>query len=282
MTHVPPRARERTTTVEIVAGIIGNCGDCSVTNIIARMTLFRWSVARMLLGARRLLREWQVGDGREEEVAAHVLARAPAGDIDAAIREIDAYAYTRKFLINVGDEKGAILDDIVRRVQPRRALELGAYVGYSALRMVRALPPGGHLWSVELNPANARIARRIADHAAASTRVTFVDGSLGDGGATRATLERAHGFAAGTVDLVFVDHAKDQYLPDLRRILDAGWLHPGSVVVADNMRFPGSPHYRAYMDAAEGTRWRTRRHRAHVEYQRLLRDVVFESTYLGG
>jgi catechol O-methyltransferase len=32
------------------------------------------------------------------------------------------------------------------------------------------------------------------------------------------------------------------------------------------------------MDAAEGTSWRTVRHRAHVEYQSLIRDVVFEST----
>src|SRR5215831_1679139 len=100
----------------------------------------------MLAGGRRLQREWQVGDGREEAAARHVLAHAPAGDLAAAIQALDDFAYRRKFLINVGDEKGAILEQAVARAAPRRALELGAYVGYSALRIARALPPGGRLW----------------------------------------------------------------------------------------------------------------------------------------
>jgi catechol O-methyltransferase len=243
-------------------------------------SLLRWSVVRMLLGSRKLLRDWQVGDGREEDAARFVLARAPRGDVDAAIRAIDEYAYRRKFLINMGDEKAAILDQAVRRVAPRRALELGAYIGYSALCIARALPPGGHLYSIELNPANADIARRIADHAGVAGRVTFVAGMLGDGRKTAARLQGEHGLSAASVDFVLMDHAKDQYLPDLERILEAGWLHPGSVVLADNMGFPGSPRFRAYMDAAEGKQWRTRRHRAHVEYQSLIRDLVFESTLL--
>jgi catechol O-methyltransferase len=244
-------------------------------------SMLRWSLIRMVLGGRHLLREWQVGDGREEDAGRFVLSHAPRGDIDAAIRAIDEYAYGRKFLINVGDEKGAILDAVVARAAPRRALELGAYIGYSALRIARRLPPGGHLWSIELNAANATIARRIAEHAGASDRVTFVTGALGDGGGTLGALEREHGFARGSLDLVFVDHAKDQYLPDLQRILDAGWLHAGSVVVADNMRVPGSPRYREYMDEAEGGRWHTEKHRAHVEYLSAIPDMVFESTFLG-
>jgi len=122
-------------------------------------SLLRWSVIRMVLGGRHLMREWQVGDGREEDAGRFVLSHATPGDIDAAIRAIDEYAYGRKFLINVGDEKGAILDAAVTRAAPRRALELGAYIGYSALRIARRLPPGGHLWSIELNAANAAIAR---------------------------------------------------------------------------------------------------------------------------
>ena len=55
-------------------------------------------------------------------------------------------------------------------------------------------------------------------------------------------------------------------------------LRPGSVVVADNVRFPGAPRYRRYMEAEEGKRWRTVRHEAHAEYQGWVRDVVFEST----
>ena len=232
----------------------------------------------MLLGARGLLRTWQVGDGREEAAARAVLTRAPRDDLNAAIATLDQFASREKLLINIGDEKGAILDQAVHRAAPQRALELGAYVGYSALRIARALPSGGHLFSIELNPANAEIARRIAAHAGVANRITFIVGSLGDGGRTLAELREAHGFSERSVDFVFVDHAKEAYLPDLMRIMDAEWLHPGSVVVADNVRFPGAPRYRRYMEAEEGKRWRTVRHEAHAEYQGWVRDEVFEST----
>ena len=232
----------------------------------------------MFLGARGLLRTWQVGDGREEEAARAVLTRAPRDDLNAAIATLDDFASREKLLINIGDEKGAILDQAVHRAAPQRALELGAYVGYSALRIARALPSGGHLFSIELNPANAEIARRIAAHAGVANRITFIVGSLGDGGRTLAELREAHGFSERSVDFVFVDHAKEAYLPDLMRIMDAEWLHPGSVVVADNVRFPGAPRYRRYMEAEEGKRWRTVRHEAHAEYQGWVRDEVFEST----
>ncbi len=63
--------------------------------------------------------------------------------------------------MHVGDEKGEILDRAVSRAQPQRALELGCYCGYSALRTLRAMPPDGRLWSIERNSDNAQIARRI-------------------------------------------------------------------------------------------------------------------------
>ena len=70
-----------------------------------------------------------------------------------------------KFLINVGDKKGLLLDAVVDRVKPKRAIELGAYIGYSALRIARRLPEGGHLFSVEFSADNAALARRVLEHA---------------------------------------------------------------------------------------------------------------------
>jgi catechol O-methyltransferase len=238
----------------------------------------RWSFIRMLLGMKRLLSEWQVGDGREEAAADYVIAHAPAGNIDAAIAAIDKFAHQRKFLINVGGEKGAILDAAIDRARPRRVLELGAYVGYSALRMARRLAAGDCVVSVELNPSNAAIARRVIAHAGASERIEIVVGSIGDGGKTVKALEDEHGFQPGSLDFVFIDHTKEAYLPDLQRILEAGWLHEGSVVVADNVGFPGAPEYKAYMDREEGKLWRTQGHKTHVEYQKVIADLVLEST----
>ena len=52
-------------------------------------------------------------------------------------------------------------------------------------------------------------------------------------------------------------------------------------MVADNIKMPGAPEYQAYMNAAEGERWRTTAHDTHAEYQSLFKDVVLESEYLG-
>ena len=262
--------------------LIGIFAGLTIHSLVGKPVPFlRWSFIRMGLGMKTLLTEWQVGDGREEAAAQYVISHVPAGDPEAAIRAIDKYAQRKKFLINVGDEKGALLDAVIRRVKPRRVLELGAYIGYSALRIARQLPAGGHLYSVEFNEANAAIARRVIAHAGVADRVTFVVGSIGDGGGTLARLETENGFQAGSLDAVFIDHAKDSYLPDLKSILATGWLHAGSVIVADNVGFPGAPQYRAYMDSEEGKRWKTVPHATHVEYQSVIKDVVLESTLVG-
>jgi catechol O-methyltransferase len=184
-------------------------------------------------------------------------------------------------MINVGDEKGEILDAAVRRTDPKLVLELGTYCGYSALRVARTMGADARLVSIEFNPANAAIARRIWDHAGVGDRLTVVVGTLGDGGATVARLESEHRFAEGSVDLIFIDHDKNAYLPDLQLIVEREWMHPGSVAVADNVKFPGAPKYRAYMKEAEGSQWHSVEHSTHAEYQTLLKDIVMESDYLG-
>ncbi len=245
-----------------------------------RLPFLRWSAIRMLFGMRRMMTEWQVGDGRELALAEHVEAEARDGDLDDVIRVIDDFAYHRSILMNVGDEKGRILDTVVERAKPQLLLELGTYCGYGALRMARAMPEGARLVSIEFNPDNAAIARRILAHAGVDDEVAVVVGTLGDGGATIERLESEHGFGADALDFAFLDHDKDAYVSDLRLILERGWLHTGSVVVADNVKRPGAPEYRAFMRDAEGRGWRTTEHESHVEYQSLLKDLVLESEYL--
>jgi catechol O-methyltransferase len=246
-----------------------------------RLPFLRWSFLRMVIGRKNLTRNWQVGDGREEALAAHVLAHARPGDLDDAIRVIDDFCVTRSVMINVGDEKGEILDRAVQRASPSLLLELGTYCGYSGLRIARVMPAHARLCSIEFSPANADIARRIWTHAGVGDQLTVVVGTLGDGGATIDRLRREFGFAEGRLDFAFLDHDKDAYLPDLKRILEERWLHPGSIVVADNVKFPGAPEYRGYLQSEEGRTWRTTEHDTHVEYQSLLRDLVLESEYLG-
>lgn len=233
----------------------------------------------MAFRMKNVMRDWQVGDGREQRAADFVRKRARKGDIDHAIACIDEFAYEHSFLINVGDEKGAILDAALARVAAKHVLELGAYVGYSALRIARKLPPGGRLTSIEWSPANAAIARSIIEHAGASDRVDVVVGSLGDGGKTVDCLRNEHALSHGRLDLVFVDHDKDAYVPDVELLLELGWLREGAIVVADNVLTPGAPAYLAWLRANEGKLFRTTEHKTHAEYTSLP-DLVTESVVL--
>jgi catechol O-methyltransferase len=245
-----------------------------------RIPLLRWSVWRMATGTRNITRTGQIGDGREAAAVEYVLKHARAGDIDDVLATIDRFAYDKSMLINVGDEKGALLDAAVRRADPKLALELGTYVGYGALRIARAAP-AAKVYSVELAEANAANARQIWAHAGVADRVTCVVGTIGDGGHTLDALAGEHGFTAGALDFLFLDHDKHAYLADLQSFLDRGWLHTGSIVVADNVRVPGAPKYREYMRQQQDRQWSTTEHKAHLEYQSLISDLVLESEYLG-
>jgi catechol O-methyltransferase len=226
------------------------------------------------------LRTGQIGDGREAACAAYVETNASRGDVDDVLAAIDKFAYEKAMLVNVGDEKGRLLDAAVRRAAPNLVLELGTYCGYSALRIAHAAP-SARVCSVEFSAANAEVAQRIWAHAGLADRISCVVGILGDGGRTLDVLAGQYGFTPAGLDLMFIDHDKRAYLPDLLSVLDRGWLHRGSIVVADNVRVPGAPKYRAYMRETQGTLWNTVEHKTHVEYQSLLPDLVLESEYLG-
>lgn len=208
------------------------------------------------------------------------MANARPGDPAGALAALDEFSYRKSFLVSIGDEKGLLLDAAVRRAAPRLAVELGTYCGYGALR-IAAAAPAARVVSVELAAANAEVARRIWSHAGVGDRVRCVVGTVGDGGATLDLLQNECGCAEGMVDLLFIDHDKSAYLTDLHSIVGRRWLHPGSIVVADNVGIPGAPAYRRYMRDQQNRQWRTTEHRTHVEYQTLLRDLVLESDYLG-
>jgi catechol O-methyltransferase len=244
--------------------------------IADRFSFLRWSFVRMAIGLPSVIRKGQVGDGREAAAAKYVLDNARPGDLDDAIATIDRFARQESFLMNVGDEKGLLLDAAVRRAAPKLALELGTYCGYSTLRIARAAPQA-RVFSVEMSAANADNARRIWAHAGIADRVPCVVGTIGDGGRTLDALA-ADGFTDGALDFLFIDHNKDVYLPDLLSIVGRGWLHPGSVVVADNVLVPGSPKYRSYMRTNPA--WDTVEHKTHAEYTKIP-DLVLESTYRG-
>jgi len=140
---------------------------------------------------------------------------------DKILREIEVLTKTR-FLPIVGPQRGRILAGVVRDLKPKRVLEVGTRIGYSAILIGKNLGPDGHLITIEIHADDAKIAEENINRARIPPKVEVI---VGDAKEVIPTLK-------GSFDLVFLDAAKDEYLVYLR--MAEGKLHKGSVVVADN------------------------------------------------
>lgn len=73
-----------------------------------------------------------------------------------------------------------IVDTVVQEQRPYVLLELGAYCGYSAVRMARLLLPSARRLTIEVNPEYAAITQRMLDFAGLQDKVTVVIGASQD------------------------------------------------------------------------------------------------------
>jgi catechol O-methyltransferase len=107
------------------------------------------------------------------------------------------------------------------------------------------------------------VARQIIDHAGLSHKIRVLEGTLET---VLPVIQSEH----LPLDFVFIDHIKTAYLSDLKLLMSVpGLLHPGTVVAADNVWFPGAPDYLAYLDSEEGrATWDTVLHPSLLEYQK--------------
>lgn len=136
--------------------------------------------------------------------------------------------------IQVPPETGRLLTVCLAAVGATSVLEIGMLFGYSTIIMARALPPGGRLVTLEVNPKHAQIAQRNINSAGQSDKVSIRQGPA---------LESLSALANEVFDLVFIDANKDGYPEYLERVL--ALTRPGSCIVADNVWRGGSvrdPH----------------------------------------
>lgn len=141
--------------------------------------------------------------------------------LDAMRREAEGEGIP---MIHIPPELGRLLAVLIAASGARRVLEIGALFGLSAILMARALPPGGTLLTLEVDPTHARTARRNFERAGVSDRVELREGMALD------QLRRLEG---ETFDLIFIDADKVSYPAYLEWALRLS--HSGTVVVADNV-----------------------------------------------
>ena len=146
--------------------------------------------------------------------------------------------------MNVGDDKGKIVTDLIAEVKPDTMVELGGYVGYSAILFGDALRRAGgqRYCSLERNPEFAAVTMSLVDLAGLSDMVKVIVGRSSD------SIKRLH--RNGTllhIDLLFLDHHKPAFISDLKLCEHLGLVTPGSVLAADNVIKPGNPPYLEYV-----------------------------------
>ena len=107
----------------------------------------------------RLLTKFHFRLPKEEEVLRRVRKNAIANDPSSVLNIIDDFAYKKTFLMNIGDEKGLILEKAINDSNAKNILELGVYLGYSTIRILRNLDNFSKLTSIESNKKFAEIAK---------------------------------------------------------------------------------------------------------------------------
>ncbi|XP_073675702.1 catechol O-methyltransferase A [Garra rufa] len=217
--------------------------------------------------------DFVTGSSRPQRMLKAVQKNATKGDPESVISAIDYYCRHKEWAMNVGDDKGLILDSVLTEVNPSMALELGTYCGYSTVRIARLMSPGSKLITVEFNPAFATVARQIIAYAGLQDKVTVVEGPSGD--LIPKLKER---FGIKSFDFVFLDHWKDRYEPDAKLLEDCGLLKKGTVLLADNVICPGTPEYLKYV--RNSPRYESRYYKSNLEYTK-VEDGLEKSVFLG-
>ncbi|XP_068786975.1 transmembrane O-methyltransferase homolog isoform X1 [Struthio camelus] len=256
--------------------------------LLYRAVLLRW------------LRQRLSGVPPEQRACQYVLAHAVPGDPRHVLRTFDRWCCRREHLSSVGPCKGRIVERLLRERAPRAVLELGTYCGYGSVLLAQGLPPGGRLYTVEMDPGHAAVAEKlirlagfdentVSAGSAGRKNPSGVGGRQADGPAAQVELivgpseeviprlKEQHGLLKA--EFVFMDHWKRCYLRDLRLLEAHDLLAEGATVLADNVIFPGAPRFLQY--AKTCGKYRCKVHRASLECFRAIPDGVAELTYAG-
>jgi predicted O-methyltransferase YrrM len=148
----------------------------------------------------------------------------PDAVLEAALEASDAAGLPR---IAVAPNQGKLLQLLARARGARRILEIGTLGGYSTIWLARALPAGGRLITLEVEPKHAEVARA---NIARAGLASVIDVRLG---AALETLPRLAAERAGPFDLTFIDADKSNIPSYFEWALKLA--APGGLIVVDNV-----------------------------------------------
>lgn len=144
------------------------------------------------------------------------------------LRDLEKFAEEHKVPI-AEPETARLLSVITKLMQPKRILEVGCAIGYSAILMSEGLTEGGHITTLEYDPEMVQFARRNVDAAGLNGIIDVVEADAKD---YISYIDGDESF-----DIVFLDGPKAHYLfmlDDAVRL-----LRKGGLLISDNVLFKG-------------------------------------------
>ncbi|MBP3421876.1 MAG: O-methyltransferase [Lachnospiraceae bacterium] len=140
----------------------------------------------------------------------------------AYLDELEAYAKQMQVPI-IRKEMQSFMRTLLIMNKPKRILEVGTAIGFSALFMSEFMPEGGHITTIEKYEKRIPLAKENFRKNGKEASITLLEGD-----ATEILKELQEPF-----DFIFMDAAKGQYihfLPDVLRL-----LNPGGILLSDNV-----------------------------------------------
>jgi len=144
--------------------------------------------------------------------------------LDAAL-EASATAHLPR--IQVSPPQGKLLHVIARLVGARNILEIGTLGGYSTLWLARALPPGGHVLTLEASEKHAEVACANFARAGLTNVIELRRGKALD------LLPKVAAEGRGPFDLVFIDADKYNMAEYFNWAVKLS--HRGTAIISDNV-----------------------------------------------
>ncbi len=148
---------------------------------------------------------------------------------DELLQQIEDYTmhnHPQSIMLS-GPVQGKFLEMVSYMLHPGKILEIGTFMGYSALCLAKGLQPGGVLHTLELREEDAK---RAQDYFAKSSQRDQIILHLGD---ALKIIPELH----ETWDLVFIDADKVNYINYYELTLPR--LRKGGFILADNVLFHG-------------------------------------------
>jgi len=161
-------------------------------------------------------------DAVDDYIAGHLL-----GDDAALTAALAANAAGGLPPIDVSATQGKMLHLFARMIGARRILEVGTLGGYSTIWLARALPEGGSLVTLELEPHHAEVARANLARAGHADRCDVRVGPAID------SLNAMIAAGERPFDLVFIDADKPSNVAYVRAALALS--RPGTAIIVDNV-----------------------------------------------